>query len=142
MSFPVSVSHTIVCDDIRQEMTGKLIYIGVYIDDIQARTFPAAMHFAFAINGKSHRVDSMDFKFRIEFIPEDEALERYEDEKSLTAHFENPELERDVVYVLTKVPVRVAGPGEMVLSVDGDNWREVARKKIVLKPPIDSPISS
>jgi hypothetical protein len=48
-SAEVSVLAVVLCDQIRQEMNGKFLFIGVYNDVIQVPQFPFTISFAVAV---------------------------------------------------------------------------------------------
>jgi hypothetical protein len=39
----LTVQSAFICDDVRQEINGKLLFIGVYNDEIQIPSFPASL---------------------------------------------------------------------------------------------------
>jgi hypothetical protein len=55
----------IICDDIRQEKSGKLIFVGVYISAIIVEEFPAILPIAISIFYESDSPIKKDGDFRV-----------------------------------------------------------------------------
>ena len=64
---PLEVDFCIICDDIRQEVSGKFLLIGVYTNDITVSAGHPALNVAAAINLKAKAAGSYSFRVRGRF---------------------------------------------------------------------------
>lgn len=60
----LSVNHCIVCDDVRREVTHKLILIGVYTGQIQVQEFPVGLNLACWLDVTAAGTGKIPIKFR------------------------------------------------------------------------------
>jgi hypothetical protein len=60
----LSVSYALVCDDIRREDTGKLIFIGVYGRDIRVTSVPASLVLSLAVSAMASKPLDTDVEIR------------------------------------------------------------------------------
>lgn len=61
----VKVDCAIVCDEVRREHNGKLIFIGVYGNDIFVPSYPATLRLAIVLAGHSTVAAKIPMKLRI-----------------------------------------------------------------------------
>jgi hypothetical protein len=66
MTAAVDVDCVVICEDIRQENTGKGIFIGVYTSDISLKSFPQDVVLFVYVGGRVAKSGSFDFQFTIE----------------------------------------------------------------------------
>jgi len=60
----LSVNHCIMCDDVRREVTHKLILIGVYTGGIQVQEFPARLNLACWLDVTAKGTGKVPIQFR------------------------------------------------------------------------------
>ncbi len=116
---------SIICDDVRKEVTGKDILIGVYSGMVTVPSYPITFTSAFWFEIEPKALGSIDFAFKI------------------AAPSGNPPIEvggtMQVVTLETStfafggIPLHVEHDGDIVVSFrTGKNeWTEVKRKKVV-----------
>lgn len=58
----LTVQSAFVCDDVRQEINGKLIFIGVYNEELQVPSFPASIRLTVVMTQVNDEAKVYDFE--------------------------------------------------------------------------------
>jgi hypothetical protein len=115
------IATVLVCDDVRKEVTGKDILIGVYVGDILVPAFPASLRLAAWLELVPKEVGQVALDIRAGFPDQNAQLQLR-------------------LQINDLVPLGVALPGlqlvaqeqtEFVLEIrDGKDWRVLKRKRV------------
>ena len=71
----ITHKYTLMCDEIRQENNGKLIFIGFYHDSMRSNTFPFRLPgLTFFMKLESDRPGQWSFKMRLQHLETGEKL--------------------------------------------------------------------
>ena len=60
----LTLTYALVCDDIRREDSGKLIFIGVYARDVRVSKTPATLVLSLAVNVQASKALTTDIEIR------------------------------------------------------------------------------
>jgi len=122
------VERAILCDDIRQEMNGKYIFIGVYSGDVLVPHFPMTMAF-------SAYVDFIPAKFgeqniHIRLVGADGPMSGLEGKIGIV------DGAKTVGMATPPLPVLIAKPSDVILEISFDNrkWTQAVKKAVRLAP--------
>jgi uncharacterized protein DUF6941 len=122
----LSFNSIVVCDEIRTEITGKDILIGVFSGEILVTSFPTVIGVAFwcEVENSDEDIGIKEYELRIG-VEDGQALPF-----KVTADIRAPGTS------VLKIPtVRIPVPGPTVVSLeflDGGHWRVLKSKKILL----------
>lgn len=123
------VSSVIICDDVRKELNGKDILIGVYSGTINVPAYPTVFHAAFWIEIEPQGVGTIPCHFRIDMPSGNPPVE-------FGADLEVSEL-GTAVFVIGGVPLRLEQDGEIVVSAEiGSKERKIVKRKKVQRVPL------
>ncbi|KVK43573.1 hypothetical protein BCY90_17415 [Agrobacterium deltaense] len=123
------VRSAIICDDIRKEITGKDILIGVYSGAITVPSYPLTFPTAFWFEIEPKILGSLDFAFKITSPTGNPPIE-------LGGTMQIVALE-PTIFAISGIPLHAEHDGDIVLSFrSGENeWIEIKRKKIIRVSP-------
>lgn len=139
------VVSVILCDDVRKEITGKDILIGVYTGTMNVPTYPATFPAALWVEIEPDGVGQIPGRVKIETPSGNPPIE---------FGFELEIVEQDTaIFVMGGLPLTVERDGEIVVSIKmGDGDMKVVRRKRVIRtqapawpqmtPVAASPVSS
>jgi hypothetical protein len=123
----ISIRSRILCQDIRQEKTNKLILIGVYPSEIIFSTFPANAFIAFYIEADVLKDVSATLQARV----------RVNDEVQVEMGIDLP-LEAGKTLVIPSPPLHLKfeAPGAVSIdfSDDGEEWVTLLERSTLLGP--------
>ena len=125
----INISHAIACDDIRQEVTGKYILIGVYSGNLGLPFFPAVTALGFWVLARPSQRGDYDVQLRVQDP----------DGKEVTGGhmiIRVQEVE-ETALVIPPMPISLERPGEIALQYrEGDgSWRTICTLEARLVPP-------
>jgi len=120
----------IVCDDIRQEMNGKFIIIGMYSASFVPARLPVATQIAFGVWAEVEGAGTYKCNFELSLEPDGSPV------GSVELEFQMPAEEKEIFIPLPKFPVNIGSPGHIVLK-EKLSGQEVIRLKI--SPPSSVP---
>lgn len=136
MTIPVDIRQVLVCDDIRREDNGKVLFIGTYVGSIQVLQFPATLRLCFWLQGR--RVDSSRHTFNARFRLTRDGLVEAEAGDSRETEFTvegTSEQYTHVAVAVIGVPFEALGPGDLIVEVqDNRAWTEVDRLRVTALP--------
>jgi len=115
----INISHAIACDDIRQEMNGKHILIGVYSGNLGLPFFPAPIAIGFWVLAKPSHKGDYDVQLRVEG-PDRKEVTR----GNMIIHIREVE---DTALAIPPLPINLTMPGEITLQYrEGDgSWKTI-----------------
>ena len=121
----------VLCDDIRQENTGKAILIGVYSGDIVISSIPARLGISLWLQGRATE-SAHDLSVRALLYgaaPEGSAKPAVTPGVAI-----NVEPGNEFTVALTGIPTEITEPGYLAIQLKyGDrDWTELIRKRITL----------
>ena len=137
----INVEHVLVCDDIRQERSGKYILIGVYTGSIRVPKFPAPLMMALWLDAQVD-LSSGPASLWVRAVlrsqqAEDEQLFIVGGELAATAKAPD---EQHVTYVpVPPQPGVIARAGEIVIQwrmTETDEWIDVGSLRAELDPNV------
>jgi hypothetical protein len=129
-----SISADVVfCDEIRQEITGKFLLIGVYPADLVLATMPAAFPMGMLIRVHGLEPGQHRFSINVAFAG-GETVFAQEDVAELSA----PDLPLILVFSGFLVPVKHPGFLEARIRVGGDDLTARGRIKVISPPQVNS----
>lgn len=132
MSTPLNIRSVVVCDEVRREDNGKALIIGAYVGDIVLPKFPTRLPLAFYFIGTGTAPGRGSVELRIQYLRSKEPMGL----ASAKAEFQRAPIGTSMVLVLPGIPFEFDQPTELLISVlEGDQWREVERKKVILAVP-------
>jgi hypothetical protein len=124
---PFKVETVVVCDDVRQEKTGKLILIGVYLDNIGVAALPVEMQLTWWLQVTG--LEDYRGKFAIRLTnSQGGVLVRGDLEVSIQKN-------KRTFMGIEKMPVQIQAPGMLLLqfSVDEKEWETVRAIDVTLQ---------
>lgn len=119
-----SFTSCIVCDDVRREISGKDILIGVYTADIVLSSYPATIPLSFWIEFEPVEEGELNVEFKVDSPSENPPVEGL---ISITV-----KVVRTTGITVSHIPVSVEEDGHLIFSVrtKGGEWKELRRKNI------------
>jgi hypothetical protein len=129
----INITHGVACDDIRQEVNGKYILIGVYSGNLGLPVFPAPIALGFWVLARPSHVGDYDVQLRV-LGPDGKEVSR--GQMNVRVH-----AVEDTALVIPPLPILLAKPGGISLQYrEGDgSWRTVcaldARPTPLATPP-------
>ena len=131
----MKIESAFLCDDVRQEGNGKLIFIGAYSQDIIMQSFPVGMNLNTVLCTKTE--NSNPINLEVEATLDDKVMIN----GKLTAN----NIIKGFGFLNFPIPlVQILGPGILRVKVRelGERWKEVIKVEIKLAiPAAHSPIS-
>jgi hypothetical protein len=123
----MKIVSTIVCDDIRREINGKDILIGVYSGDIAVPQVPFQLQLAFWVEVSGDAGESEDLAFRLTYAGELLAKFKLHTETTTTGFAALP---------LSGMQLVSDKLGDLVMeySSDEESWIEIKRKSVLQAP--------
>lgn len=130
----INISHAIACDDIRQEISGKHILIGVYSGNLGLPFFPSQIALGFWMLAKPSVKGNYHVQFRVQAPDRTEAIIG-----NMAVQVGEKE---DIALVIPPVPIPIVSPGDITLQYrEGDGaWNTVCRLEAKLVPPSPPPV--
>jgi len=131
----MNISHAIACDDIRQEMNGKHILIGVYSGKLGLPFFPIQIALAFWVLARPSAKGDYDVQLRV-LDPDGKDVTR----GNMIIHFQEVE---EYSLVIPPMPILLAHPGQISLQYrEGDGtWKSICGLQATLVPIPAAPAS-
>ncbi len=125
----INIAHAIACDDIRQEINGKFILIGVYSGNLGLPVFPAHVALGFWMMAKPSQKGDYHIRFRVQGPAENEVTVSGQ----MIVHVQEKE---DMALVIPPMPISIPSPGEIILQYQaGDGpWNTICRLEARLVP--------
>ena len=138
MKYP-KINSVIICDDIRTEVSGKLILIGIYSDYIVVPNFPLALRLSFRFSGKRGDVDSLVFEVEA-YLKDTKTGEKTKLAGTKLAG--EPELaiygvkSDSFSFALSNLTIPVEAASILIIKAraEGQRFYEVIKTPIVLRP--------
>jgi hypothetical protein len=125
----INIAYVIMCDDIRQEITGKFILIGVYPGNIAIPAFPAQVILGFWMLARPTKIGSYQLQFRLQGPDGAESWSG-----QMLVHVNKKE---DTALVIPPLPIQIQSPGHISLQCreGGGEWTTVSSFEASLPPP-------
>lgn len=125
---PARISAVIVCDDVRKEVSGKDMLIGVYGGSINVPAYPANFPSAFWFEIEPSQLGSIPFEVKIDMPSGNPPVQ-------IGFTMEIREIDTSV-FVMAGVPLSVERDGEIIISakIGSEPWSVVKRKKVCRQP--------
>lgn len=126
----INIENLIFCDDIRREINGKDILIGVYGADLIPSSIPA--DFPLAIWLKFTELAPGEYKFRVRLIAPENSESRVEGEISIIA------ADKPTIIAFSGIPIHAERYGDLVvlISINGEDDFEAGR--LTIAPPANN----
>jgi len=120
---PLEITNCIVCDDVRREITGKDIIIGVYSGDIIVGTLPFVLNLALWIECRIISKNPFGLRIRVTFGEEKTA------EVGIEFEANNP---GQASIVTPPLPVKGKAAGELKVetSINNGEWKLLKTKAV------------
>lgn len=130
-------AETVFCDDIRQEITGKHILIGVYGADLVPGILPATFPIGMWIRFSGLQVGRHKFEMRL-LDPTGRQAGTLNGETDVMSD------DAPTVFALSGLPVELKEPGNIVVqfAFDGGDPIEIGRLKVSRPLATDPPIQT
>lgn len=113
----IRVANAILCDDIRQEISNKLILIGVYTHDILVPAFPTTINLALVAETWFDSVGEKKLSVRY--------LVDGSERGGMTATLRIMEPAEPFILTLPPIPVQIFQPGKLDVQATVDDGRPV-----------------
>lgn len=135
-------NHSVIfCDDIRREDNGKLIFIGVYPEDIYPHKFPANLRLSLWVTSElESETSSAEYQLLVKPLsggtPAEISLGKLE---FGVTEDTPPDAKHSVNFALSNIAVKFLDESELVFRTrdKGGKWRKVA-SRLVKNPPDSS----
>ena len=130
----VQINTVLVCDDVRREVTGKDILIGVYAGDLNVASLPANILLSIWVEMTAKKKEPQEISLRIQVPNPDHKFE-------IKANFEAPSPKTSFAIFTPKVPYPIdrAGPLKVYAKLPGsDRFELIKTQQIKYIPPTDS----
>ena len=140
-----SYLHAIFCDDVRQEVTGKMLYIGVYSGELIAPGYPVLLprfavvaHYAHPFDdqagGSASKAQSvslmLDSEELIELGQFSGAMTPPSGEEGSRGHL--------TTFMMAMAPFQLARPGRLRVKIKCDDGSELLSNALVCRLPIEA----
>jgi hypothetical protein len=124
----INISQAIACDDIRQEINGKHILIGVYSGNLGVPSFPNVIALGFWVLAKPSQIGDYDVQLRVQDTDGKEVTRG-----NMLIHVQKVE---DTALVIPSMPIPLSKPGEITLQYREGNgsWRTICSLETTLVP--------
>lgn len=134
----VKVNCAIVCDSVRQEINGKLIFVGVYTGDIVVQRYPVDISLQVWLEIQPEFTGhSEDFNVRIRLGPDEDVVLG---ELGATMEKENAELPIGASHIsLPSISFHIQRSSDFIVEIRAgeEDWVQVLKKKIIRQSDID-----
>ena len=116
----------IICDDIRQETTGKVILVGVYAENLVVPSLPVSLSLSFWIRLKRVEPGLSELTVRIG------ANDKKQHEAKITIDVPDdvPDVTGNVNIYLQDIPIRLERDSDIFLELDGLSDGTVIRETL------------
>ena len=134
-SLNIKPKYVLLCDDIRTEVSGKLILIGVYSGDILAANFPLRMKLTTYVAADMLQPGSGTLSIEINIAPDDGSEGQVH---VLEAEMEVGTGPSEGGFPMPAVPIAVPGPAALTIrwKLNDSDWAKIASKRIdAHRPP-------
>ncbi len=120
------IGNVLVCDDIRREVNGKLILIGIYSDSIIVGAFPAALKLRYYVEYLLNESTQTELHFRISTNGVSPAA-------SIDASIEVEGIATVAALDLPPTTITFKEPTtlELSFSLDGETWAAISTKRVL-----------
>ncbi len=126
------IADAIFCDDIRQEMTGKLILLGVYPSDLVLTAIPSKFPMSIMMRIHGLAVGAHDFEFALTSPPSARILQQKGQGEVLNRN-------TPLVVIFSGIPMELDQVGELVASVKiAGNDLIAGRLQVLAAPGADA----
>lgn len=137
--------HAIFCDDVRQEVTGKMLYIGVYSGELIAPGYPVLLpklavvaHYAYPFedqaDGSASKAQSVSLMLDGEELLElgqfGEAMTPPTGEEGSRGHL--------MTFMMNMAPFQLARPGRLRVKIKCDDGSELLSNSLVCRLPTEA----
>ena len=126
------IETVLVCDDVRRELSGKDILIGVYSGGIGIPTLPAPINVAFWITLRAHEPGTFALSLRVNLPHKSPAID-------MTMHIDispppdMPFSEQPTAIFTPPLPLMITAPGDLELHY---RWSRQGKYRPLLRKPI------
>ena len=126
---PFKIEKSILCEDVREEISKKHTLVGVYAGDILISAIPGSMSLALYIEASVAKIGKFDLNLKLSGPGEHEATlkARIDVAQPGTAVIATPRID---------LLVDQEGVFRLDLGTEGSDWVNVISKKIILNPSI------
>jgi hypothetical protein len=128
----INIKSALVCDDIRQEVSGKFLLIGVYTNEINFKNIPTNFSAQFWVEAEPWINDGdMEFEIRID-VPGKKAVRQ----NSLSMAVKREDL-ANIIVRAAGLPIKKEGYLTFWIKKKGGRWQKLLSTKIGLlnSPP-------
>jgi hypothetical protein len=127
----INILHAIACDDIRQEVTGKYILIGVYSGKLAVQFFPASVVLGFFVLARPTNKGDYDVELRI-VGPEGKEMTS----GHMMVHVQDI---GDTALAIPPTPIHLTSPCQIILQYrEGDGcWETICTVEARLSVPTE-----
>ena len=137
--------HAIFCDDVRQEVTGKMLYVGVYNGELIAPGYPLLLpklavlaHYGYPFDdqtgGSASKAQSvslmLDSEELIELGQLGGAMPPPSDEEGSRGHL--------TTFMMALAPFQLARPGRLRIKIKCDDGSELLSNALVCRLPTEA----
>lgn len=128
----VRTNYAVICDDIRREDNGKLIYIGVYGRDIQVSSMPATLALSVALSLTVDEAGEINLEFAWEY--EGKTISRGKGQIAMA----EPGVGMINIPALPIPDLKEPGKLEFKVRFDDKDWETVSVLPVINRGPIAS----
>lgn len=130
MKKPFTVNHALLCEDIREEKTGKHTLVGVYSGDVDISGIPGTMAIALYIELQVIIPGKYELSLRLSGPGEHSA--------TLKANLALEKNNKFAILATPRIDLLVDREGilKIEMSMDGQVWTSLLEKKITLNPSL------
>ena len=136
------IETVLVCDDVRRELSGKDILIGVYSGGIGIPTLPAQMNVAFWITLRAPAPGTFTLSLRVNLPQKNPAIDMMTMQIDISPPPDMPFSDQPIAVFTPPLPLPITEPGNLELHArwgDSGKWGVALRKPILLVPPSTQP---
>lgn len=119
--------HTVFCDDIRREDNGKMILIGVYMDDLVPSSIPLTFPLSLWVTFKSEEADAGKLSI-ILTLPGGKHVKMHADMEEMPAG-------SNVSFIFGGVPVEIREPGMITVQLQFADDEPIDAGSLIVTPP-------
>lgn len=128
----IELFHTIICDDIRTESSGKLLLIGVFPDGIVLHKAPSTLPLSIWMKFLNTRKNDLEMEVKIDGDSVDEVIKL----SLIIKGDDGLSVDKSSHVIIEKLPIKMKGKGELLISykIDGKKWKLARQVKVQYKP--------
>jgi len=129
----LKIDAALICDDIRSELGGKAILIGVYTGDILLSRAPATIHVSLWLAGRLPQIGGGELKIKVHLG--DRADESAD---TVTQPVSMQRSQNGEFYVaINGIVLNITEPTPLTVLIkkNDDDWIVVTKKQILVAPP-------